>query len=65
MIIDPIDLSTTMVGDSGVSVGTLLELFVLTLDGKQNREMWEHFGEIGPRVAETRDAVVPVWKAMA
>lgn len=65
MILDPSQLWNTMVGDSGVSVATLLDLYVRTLDGKQNHEMWEHFGEIGEKVGETRDALTPVWKAMA
>lgn len=63
--IDPKDVADHRIGDTDVTVADLLDLLVLTQDGRLDRDMEAEFGmQLGERVAAVRSQVMPIWKVM-
>lgn len=64
-IIDPHELTEFTVGDSGITVSALLDVFVRTQDGRLDRDMEAEYGPLGARVAKVRAALMPTWREIS
>lgn len=59
--ITPHELVHHKIGDTGITVAALLDVFIRTQDGRLDREMRDEYGPLGDRVARVRAKVMPAW----
>lgn len=59
------DLATATIGDTDVTVADLVDIFVRTQDGRQDREMHDEHGvDLGDRVRDARAALLPIHRRL-